>query len=70
MLCLVKTVSTFENVYLVEAGSESEARLAVMEDGTPPDFLQKHQGEKVTEVYEVHESRPAITTTLRKNGYI
>lgn len=46
---VIKTRSTFENVYIVEADSLAEAKSAVMDDGNPPDFYQKHLGEVVVD---------------------
>lgn len=69
MLHIIKTQTTFENIYLIEADSEAEARSAVMDDDIPPDFVQKHLGERVTDVTRSVDATADIITRLKKEGY-
>lgn len=60
------TRSVFENVYIVEAESEEQAR-GMVEIGDEVDFYQKHLGESV-----IHSS-PADETAAKEvkaKGYI
>lgn len=51
MLHVITTRSTFENVYIVEADTEAEAITLVQDEYNPPNYLQKHLGEKVYKTY-------------------
>ena len=44
----IKTHSTFENVYLIEANTLEEAIKQVHNNYNPPDFMQKHLWEDVS----------------------
>jgi hypothetical protein len=70
MIYIVKTTSTFENVYTIEAASESEARGAVMDDGTPPNFFQKHLGERIVDIETSSDTPDDISKRIRKAGYV
>lgn len=48
----IKTHSTFENIYNVKANSLQEAIAIVMNSDNPPDFYQKHLGEKIVDHYQ------------------
>jgi hypothetical protein len=70
MKYIIKTLSTFEHMYIIEAESESEARSAVMDDATPPDYFQKHLGEHVVDVGISTDHDAAIQANIRKEGYL
>lgn len=61
----IKTHSTFENVYNVKANSLQEAIAIVMDCDNPPDFYQKHLGEKAVG----HEYKVTTRDELIKEGY-
>lgn len=43
----IKTHSTFENVYLIEADNFEQALKKLSNNNEPPDFMQKHLWEDV-----------------------
>ena len=69
MQYIITTTSTFENVYVVDAPDEDTARDAVMNDGNPPDFYQRHLGERVTAVDTSTQSYADAVKDLRDRGY-
>lgn len=65
---MIKTKSTFENVYLVEASSSDIAERVVANAQLPIDFVQKHLEEKIVSITEVREERDLVQE-LRLAGY-
>lgn len=63
---LVKTVSSFENVYAIEANSYAAAEARFHED--PPDFHQKHLKEDVYSI-ETIGYNINIHQMLTEQGY-
>ena len=47
---IVKTQSTFENIYLIRAFDPKSAVEFVLDSNNAPDFVQKHLGEKALSV--------------------
>jgi hypothetical protein len=70
MKYIIKTLSSFEHMYVIEAESESEARSDVMEGAFIPDFFQKHLGEHVVTIVESTEADDDIIANIRKEGYL
>ena len=64
----VKTRSTFENVYHIEADTVEDAKLAVINECIS-DFYQKHLGEGVISA-DIAADESAATCALREQGYM
>lgn len=69
--------STFENVYVIEADSASEAVFNILNEvDNPPDFFQKHLGESATSVTELVEGTPSkadidiAKDNIKARGYV
>ena len=69
MKYVVKTVSSFENVYVIDAATKDDAIERVMNTHTPPDFYQKHLGEKVTCIEPVTMTETQCIKRIREQGY-
>jgi len=61
----IKTRSTFEHVYIIEAPNEEDAISIVMNEAVPPDFYQKHLGEKIISIDNIN----VTPEELRSAGY-
>jgi hypothetical protein len=70
MRYVIKTQSTFENVYVIDAPSEEAAKDKVRDNIDPPDFLQKHLGENIIEVtVSTSKKRDTTVRKITKQGY-
>lgn len=70
MRFVIKTQSTFENVYIVDAASEEAAKHIVQDNIDPPDFFQKHLGESIVEVtISTSKKRDTTVRKVQKQGY-
>lgn len=69
---LIQTTSTFSNVYAVracDAKSQAEAIDFVMNSQIAPDFVQLHQGEQITNIIAVKNSKLDDELKLRFPHY-
>jgi hypothetical protein len=70
MQFIIKTQSTFENVYYINAPSRDDAIQQVMNEQNPPDFYQKHSGERIISAEPTTLNECQSNNKCREEGYL
>lgn len=71
----IKTISQFENMYLIEADTIDDARDEVLSLHSSPDFFQRHLSEEIVSSDTIYNFEPddddlnEACESIRKRGY-